>query len=175
MESKMAKMMKWLMLGMLCGIFSFPVQADSKLVYTPYKDQKVIFDFYFDEPEKIASALYWIRSWLNPLMKAPYSEAPEFLKVVVMIHGTELVTLAKKNEKRYQDIVDRMRYYHEFGFKFKVCELAAGDFDYKVSDFQDFVEVVPSAMTELVHWQQQGYGLITPTIYSKKFSNDEIR
>lgn len=171
----MGKMIKLLMLGIVCGICSFSVQADSKRVYTPYKEQKVIFDFYFDEPEKIASALFWIRSWLDPLMKPPYTQAPEFQNVVVMVHGTELVTLAKKNEKRYQDIVDRIRYYNEFGFKFKVCALAAGDFDYKVSDFQDFVEVVPSAMTELVHWQQQGYGLITPTIYSKKFSNDEIK
>jgi len=154
---------------------SFTVMADSKLVYTPYKDQKVVFDFYFDEPEKIASALYWIRSWLKPLLDSPYNEAPEFLNVVVMVHGTELVTLAKKNEKKYQDIVDRIRYYNGFGFKFKVCEIAAGDFDYNVNDFHDFVEVVPSAMSELVHWQQQGYGLITPVIYSKKFSNDEIK
>ncbi len=163
-------------IAVICyALFSLSVQAESKLVYTPYKDQKVIFDFYFDEPEKIGSALYWIRSWLNPLMKPPYSQAPEFLNVVVMIHGTELVTLAKKNEKRYQEVVDRMRYYHEFGFRFKVCEIAAGDFNYNINDFQDFVEVVPSAMSELVHWQQQGYGLITPVIYSKKFSNDELR
>lgn len=164
---------------LICSILFFAcssnVLAESKMVYTPYKDQKVIFDFYFDEPEKISSALYWIRSWLKPLIVPPYNEAPEFLKVVVMIHGTELVTLAKKNEKRYQDIVDRIRYYNDFGFKFKVCEIAAGDFDYNIGDFQDFVEVVPSAMSELVHWQQQGYGLITPVIYSKKFSNDEIK
>ena len=31
-------------------------------VQTPYQAQKVLFDFYFDEPEKINSALYWIRS-----------------------------------------------------------------------------------------------------------------
>ncbi len=171
----MSKIIKLLILGAVCGMLSFPVHADSKIVYTPYKEQKVLFDFYFDEPEKIASALYWIRSWLNPLMKPPYTQAPEFLNVVVVIHGTELVTVAKKNEKRYQDIVDRMRYYHDFGFRFKVCALAASDFDYELSDFQDFVEVVPSAMTELVHWQQQGYAVIAPTIYSKKFSNEEIR
>lgn len=169
------KAFKRLSILILFIVFACPVNAESKLVYTPYKDQKVVFDFYFDEPLKIASALYWIRSWLNPLMQAPYNDAPEFLNVVVVVHGTELVTLVKKNEKRYQEIVDRMRYYADLGFKFKVCELAAGDFDYAISDFQEFVEVIPSAMTELVHWQQQGYGLITPTIYSKKFSNEEIR
>jgi len=166
---------KVMLIWLLCLFFTLPVFPESKLVHTPYKNQKVIFDFYFDEPDKIASALYWIRSWMNPLMKAPYNEAPEFLNVVVMVHGTELVTLAKKNEKKYQDIVDRIRYYSDFGFKFKVCEIAAHDFNYDENDFHDFVEVVPSAMSELVHWQMQGYGLITPRIYSKKFSNQEIR
>jgi len=170
----MIKSFQFMLLTVLMS-FSLSAVAESKLVYTPYKDQKVLFDFYFDEPDKIASALFWIRSWLQPLLLPPYNEAPEFLSVVVMVHGTEIVTLAKKNEKRYQDIVDRIRYYNSFGFKFKVCELAAGDFDYKVSDFHDFVEVVPSAMSELVHWQQQGYSLITPVIYSRKFTNEEIR
>jgi len=169
------KAIRRLFITALFIVYSCTISAESRLVYTPYKDQKVVFDFYFDEPEKIASALYWIRSWLDPLMKAPYNDAPEFLNVVVVVHGTELVTLVKKNEKRYQEIVDRMRYYAGLGFKFKVCEMAAGDFDYGIKDFHEFVEVIPSAMTELVHWQQQGYGLITPTIYSKKFSNEEIR
>jgi len=155
--------------------FSMTVRAESKLVYTPYKEQNVIFDFYFDDPEDIGPALFWIRSWLNPLLKPPYNMAPEFMNVVVMIHGTELVTLAKKNEKKYQTIVDRIRYYQGFGFHFKVCEIAAGDFNYKIGDFQDFVEVVPSAMSELVYWQRQGYGLITPRILSKKHTNEEIR
>ena len=36
-------------------------------------------------------------------------------------------------------------------------------------------EVVPSAITELAHWQQQGYALITPNIMDKKVSIEEIR
>jgi intracellular sulfur oxidation DsrE/DsrF family protein len=152
------------------------VFAESKLVYTPYSDnQKVMFDFYFDEPEKIGSALYWIRSYLNPLMGNPYNQAPEFMSIVVIVHGTELVTLARKNEAKYKTVVDRMKYYAGLGVKFKVCALAADDFGYKISDFQDFVEVVPSAITELAHWQQKGYAMIAPRILSKKYSTQEIR
>jgi hypothetical protein len=40
---------------------------------------------------------------------------------------------------------------------------------------QDFVEVTPSAITELMHWQNQGYALITPQVHEKKFSIDNIR
>ena len=60
-----------------------------------------------------------------------------------------------------------MRYYADLGVSFKVCGQAAEDFGYAVKDFQDFIEVVPNAITELAHWQQQGYALITPQILEK--------
>jgi intracellular sulfur oxidation DsrE/DsrF family protein len=101
--------------------------------------------------------------------------APEFMQTVVVIHGTEIVTVARKNYQRYRDAVERMRYYADLGVKFKVCGLAAHDYDYSVSDFYDFIEVVPSAITELAHWQQQGYSLITPTVLEKKHAIDDIR
>lgn len=142
---------------------------------TPYQEQKVLFDFYFDEPAKINSALYWIRSQMNPLMDEPYNMAPESMDVVVIIHGTEIVTVARKNYQRYRDAVERMRYYADLGVRFKVCGLAARDYGYAVSDFHDFIEVVPSAITELVHWQQQGYALITPSVLEKKHAIEDIR
>ena len=144
-------------------------------VETPYQAQNVLFDFYFDEPEKINSALYWIRSQMNPLIDAPYNQAPEFMNTVVVIHGTEIVTVAQKNYDRYKDAVERMRYYADLGVKFKVCGLAAQDYDYSVDDFYEFIDVVPSAITELSHWQQQGYSLITPTVLEKKHAIEEIR
>lgn len=149
--------------------------AEAKYVETPYTEQKVVFDFYLDDPESTGSALYWIRSLMNPLMDAPYNYAPEFLEIVVVIHGTEIVTVAKKNYKKYQEVVDRMSYYSDLGVKFKVCGLAAKDYQYSKSDFQDFIEVVPSAITELAHWQLEGYALITPKIMFKKYSIEEIR
>jgi len=62
-----------------------------------------------------------------------------------------------------------MRYYALLGVKFRVCGLAAADYGYRTEDFQDFIEVAPSAITELGHWQQQGYALITPRILEKRF------
>ncbi len=157
-------------------LFSGPSLAESaKRVETPYEEPNVVFDFYFDEPAKINSALYWIRSLINPLLDDPYNYAPEFMNIVVVIHGTEIVTVAKKNYAKYKNAVERMRYYSALGVKFKVCGLAAQDYDYAIRDFQPFIEVVPSAITELVHWQQQGYAVIHPEIMSKKFSIDEIR
>jgi intracellular sulfur oxidation DsrE/DsrF family protein len=149
--------------------------AQGTFVQTPYKPPKVVFEFYLDDPQKIGSALYWIRSLVNPLIEAPYNYAPEQMDIKVVIHGAEIVTLAKKNEDKYKDAVERMRYYANLGVQFKVCGQAAEDFGYRVQDFQPFAQVVPNAITELVYWQQQGYALIKPEITSKRFPIESIR
>ena len=108
-------------------------------------------------------------------MEEPYAIDPEMMDIVVVIHGMEIVTVAKKNYERYKAAVDRMRYFSQLGVKFKVCGMAAEDYGYSAKDFQDYIEIVPSAINELVHWQQQGYALIAPKILSKKYSIDDIR
>ena len=162
------------LIGMCLGL-SMPVQAAGKWVATPYAPARVVFEFYLDDPQKIGSALYWVRSLMNPLLEAPYDYAPEDQNIVVVIHGNEIVTVAKKNEAKYQEAVDRMRYYASLGVSFKVCGQAAADFGYAVEDFQDFVEVVPNAITELAHWQQQGYALIVPKVMEKTIDTESIR
>ena len=160
---------------LLASHAAFAEENASKAVETPYSEQKVVYDFYLDNPQKINAALYWIRSLINPLMEEPYGMAPEFLDIKVVIHGTEIVAVARKNYEKYRDAVERMRYYSSLGVEFKVCGLAAADYDYDTDDFYEFIEVVPSAITELAHWQLQGHALITPTVVEKKFSIEEIR
>jgi intracellular sulfur oxidation DsrE/DsrF family protein len=159
------------------GLFALPASAGAQatVVQTPYQNPKALFDIYLDHPAKMGAALYWVRSFVNPLLEAPYSFFNEDMSVVVVLHGTELVTVARKNEAKYEDVVQRMRFYAEHGVKFKVCGLALKDFGYTAADMQPFVEVTPSAMTELVHWQNQGYGLITPVVTDKRLSTDDIR
>ena len=147
----------------------------AKFVQTPHTEQKVVFDFYFDDPGKIASALYQIRSHINTLSAEPYNIAPDFNDIKVVIHGTEIVTLARKNYKKYKTVVERMRYYAEFGVEFKVCKVAAKDYSYELDDFYEFVDLVPSSITELAHWQLQGYALITPKVPIKHYTIEEIR
>lgn len=161
---------------MLVGcIPAAPALAQAKFVQTPYQNPKALIDIYLDDPQKLGSALYWLRALVNPLTEAPYSMFPEDMSIIVLMHGTEIVALARKNEERYQEVVQRMRYYAAMGVKFKVCGLALQDFQYTASDLHDFVEVTPSAITELMHWQNRGYALITPQVNDKKFSNEQIR
>jgi intracellular sulfur oxidation DsrE/DsrF family protein len=167
----MKKLMFMLFLLLPCS----PHADAAKFVQTPYADPKAVFDFYFNEPEDIDSALYWVRSYMNPMMDAPYSMAPEMMEIVVIIHGMEIVTAAKKNYERYKSAVDRMQYLSQIGVRFRVCGLAANDYGYDVGDFYEFIEVAPSAITELGYWQQQGYALIKPDILSKKYNIEDIR
>lgn len=169
----MKRLLNVLILCLLC--VTSPALASGTWVATPYAPAKVMFEFYLDDPQKIGSALYWVRALTNTLQAHPYNYTPEDLSIVVVIHGTEIVTVAKKNEAKYQEAVDRMRYYADLGVKFKVCGQAAEDFGYAVKDFQAFIEVVPNAINELAHWQQQGYALIIPQIMDKKFDIESIR
>lgn len=172
-------MLRALLTALLLSVFSMAWAntegGSAVFVETPYEKQNVVFDFYFDDPDKINSALYWLKGLVDPLMAHPYNYAPEDLNIKVIIHGTELVTFAKHNYARYRDAVDRMRYYAELGVEFKVCYYAALDYGYQLQDLQDFVQVVPSGIAELAHWQKQGYVMIAPRIQNKLYSIDEIR
>jgi hypothetical protein len=160
---------------LVLAAMSQPAQAQATRVQTPYANPKVLFDVYLDHPAKMASALYWLRSLVNPLTDAPYSLFPEDMSIIVLLHGTELVTVARRNEAKYEEIVQRMRYYAAQGVKFKVCGLALQDYGYTLADMQPFIEVTPSAMTELVHWQNRGYALITPQVPDKRHAIEDIR
>ena len=152
-----------------------PVLAQGTRVQTPYANPKAIVDVYLDHPAKMGAALYWVRSLVNPLTEAPYSLFPEDMSIIVLLHGTELVTVARKNEAKYEELVQRMRYYASQGVKFKVCGLALQDYGYTDADMQPFIEITPSAMTELVHWQNRGYALITPQVPDKRHAIEDIR
>lgn len=172
---------RWCRVALVACLSAMPLltpgsaHAQASFVQTPYKNPKAMFDIYLDNPAKMGAALYWLRSFVNPLLEAPYSFFNDDMSVIVVLHGTELVTVAKKNEAKYEEVVQRMRYYAEHGVKFKVCGLALKDFGYTLSDMQPFIEVTPSAMTELVHWQNQGYALITPVVTDKRLNIEDIR
>ena len=169
--------MRYTVLIVMLMISASVTWADEKARYmeTPYEYPKVVFDIYLDDPAKMSTALFWVRSLINPLTESPYDMSPDFMDIKVIIHGLEIVTLVKKNYGRYRDVVERMRYYAALGVEFKVCEIAAKDYDYTLDDFHEFVELVPSAITEIAHWQQQGYALIIPQVFLRTRSIEEIR
>ncbi|MCB1800682.1 MAG: DsrE family protein [Gammaproteobacteria bacterium] len=149
--------------------------ASGKVTFPEYGEPKVVFDVFLADPRHITAALSWVRSYMNPLTESPYDLAPELMEIVVVIHGTEIVTLAQHNYEKYRDSVERMRYYASLGVQFKVCGLAASDYGYSADTFYDFVEIVPSAMVEVADLQRRGFGLVMPLVHEKHFSVEDIR
>ena len=103
---KSIKSIFFLFFSLLLPAHSFANSAE--IVNTPYADQqKIVFDFYFDEPQKINSALYWLKALVDPLIAEPYNLSPDDIEIKVVIHGTEVVSLAKHNYAMYKNAVER--------------------------------------------------------------------
>ncbi|HAV40392.1 MAG TPA: hypothetical protein DCX31_04900 [Aquificaceae bacterium] len=145
-------------------------QPHGKFVQTPYqKPFKVVYEFFFDHPEKLRPALGWISNVIYVLTNPPYNFSPEDIDIVVVSHGRELPVFAMKNKDQYTDIVERMENLSMYGVKFKVCKMAAEQiYGLSEKDFYPFVELVPSAITEIIHWQLQGYALMIPQVFEIK-------
>lgn len=154
----------FLLLSMFVFAFS---QEHGKFVQTPYqKPFKVVYELFLDDPEKLRAALGWISNIIFVLTNPPYDFSPEDIDVVVVSHGRELPVFAKQNAEKYKDMVERIESLSMYGVKFKVCKMAAEQvYGLKEKDFYPFVELVPSAITEIAHWQQLGYGLIIPQVF----------
>ncbi|MEZ0361336.1 MAG: DsrE family protein [Hydrogenobacter sp.] len=142
----------------------------AKFIQTQYtKPFKAVVEFYFDNPEKIGPALGWVSNLVYVLSNPPYNYSPEDIDIVVVSHGRELPVFAKENRKKYESIVERIESLSFYGVKFTVCSMAARQFyGYSEKDFYPFVTLVPSALTELIHWQQMGYGLLIPQVLEVK-------
>ena len=85
---------------------------------------------------------------------------------MVVSHGRELPVFAMKNKEQYADIVERLESLSMYGVEFKVCKMAAEQiYGLSEKDFYPFVELVPSAITEIIHWQLQGYALMIPQVF----------
>ncbi len=143
-------------------------QEKAKFIQTPYHDQKpfkAVFELFLDDPEKLGPTLGWIGNLIRVLTNSPYNFSYEEIDIVVVSHGREIPVFAKANREKYSDVVDRLESLSQYGVKFKVCSMAARAF-YGLTDkdFYSFVELVPSAIPEILYWQQKGYGLLIPTV-----------
>lgn len=150
-------------------------ESQAQVVFPPYSEQHILFDFYFDHPQKVGPALSWIDSAMRSLTSEPYNYLPEFLDFKVLFHGSEVVTLAKANYKKYEKEVERMRFLASLGVEFRVCATSLKEFGYRPTDVQEFLKIVPSAVTDLAHWQLMGYAVIQPTVLIKKYATEDIR
>lgn len=154
-------------LSLLLLLLLIIANSHAKPVQTPYqKPFKVVYEIYLDHPEKLRPALGWISNVISVLTNPPYNFDLDDIQIIVVSHGRELPVFVEKNRNKYEDIVERIENLNIYGVKFKVCKMAAEQiYGFSDKDFYPFVELVPSAITEIIHWQLQGYALMIPQVF----------
>ncbi|WP_448583784.1 DsrE family protein [Thermocrinis sp.] len=142
-------------------------KEEAKFVQTEYKKPfRVVYELFLDHPEKLRVALGWISNVIFVLTHPPYNFNLEEIDIVVVSHGREIEVFAKENRGKYQDMVERLESLSQYGVKFKLCRIALTQlYGYSEKDVYPFVETVPSAITEIAHWQQMGYALLIPMVF----------
>ncbi|WP_448587614.1 DsrE family protein [Thermocrinis sp.] len=149
---------------LLCVSFA---KDQAKFVQTEYKKPfRVVYELFLDHPEKLRVALGWISNVIFVLTNPPYNFGLEDIDIVVVSHGREIPVFAKENQGKYSDVVERLESLSFYGVKFKLCRMALVQlYGYSEKDIYPFVETVPSAITEIAHWQHMGYALLIPMVF----------
>lgn len=140
---------------------STPYGSSQYYVWPKLKDLeefKVAFDFNFNDPKGTERALYPVSFILKTIQEhGPVSFEPN---IIVVSHGSEVVTWAKQNYEQYKDIVDRSARLADLGVKFEVCAVAATALGFEPQDFHGFVNVVPLGTYALTYHAHRGYAVI---------------
>jgi intracellular sulfur oxidation DsrE/DsrF family protein len=122
------------------------------------KQLKVVWDFNFTDPKAVGVVFNYVNALLTATSEfGPHEIDP--IKVVIVSHGPEIVTFARKNYEKYKDIADRAASFAKQGVKFEICRNAAAFLGFTADDFHGFVTVVPPAPYALAYWQAKGYTL----------------
>ena len=122
------------------------------------EELKIAFDFNFNDPQGIERALYPVSFILKTIQE--YGPATFEPNIVVVLHGSEVVALARQNYQRYQAIVDRASRLADLGVKFEICVVAASALGFQPEDFHGFVDIVPLGTYALAYHASKGYAVI---------------
>lgn len=123
----------------------------AKAVHYPYQPQKVVYDVHVDTLKAMTSVLDRA-SYLSKMTGAdPFDSS-----IVLVLHGHEINFFARKNYKKYKDLIHRAHSLVDSDvLKIKMCQLAAEGQGYKPGDIHGFVEMVPMGDAEIIRLQNE--------------------
>jgi len=130
------------------------------------KKYKIIFDVYTDEKsfKKINPSINMVARFLN--MHAQEKIKPEDLNIVLVLHGaaTKNVLTDSAFNRKFKvknPNTELIKALTKVNVKVFVCGQSFADKGYHVKDLSKNVKISLSALTALVHFQSEGYQLIT--------------
>jgi intracellular sulfur oxidation DsrE/DsrF family protein len=143
------------LLILLMLAFSLPVHAEeapgAPVLDIKYNPPKVVYDVAVKTVDRVNSVLDRA-SYLSKITGAD----PFATSIVLVLHGDEINFFARKNEKKYEDLMVRAKSLVTAEvLKIRMCEIAAEGHGYKPEDIQGFVEMVPMGDAEIVRLQTE--------------------
>jgi len=143
-------------------VYSIP-EAD--LTLSPDKNYKILFDIYSDPggKGKINPLLSTVARFLN--MHGQTGLAADQMQVVVILHGVGVRNVLnpevyQKEHGRANPNSDLLDALHDAGVELYVCGQSLRSKGFGPEDLAEPVKLSLSAMTALVHFQEEGYQLI---------------
>jgi len=123
----------------------------SKAQHYNYKPQKVVYDVNINSLKAMSGVLDRA-SFLSKITGAD----PFDTSIVLVLHGGEIPFFARKNYKKYKDLMHRAQSLVDSEvLKIKMCQLAAEGHGFKPQDIYDFVEMVPMGDAEIIRLQNE--------------------
>ena len=126
-------------------------ESGAKIIEIDYKPPKVVYDVAVKSVGKINSVLDRA-SYLSKITGADPFET----SIVLVLHGDEINFFARKNEKKYHDLMVRAKsLVTAETLKIRMCRIAAEGHGFKPEDIQNFIEMVPMGDAEIVRLQTE--------------------
>lgn len=123
----------------------------SEAKHYSYKPQKVVYDVNVNSLKAMTGVLDRA-SYLSKITGAdPFDSS-----IILVLHGGEIPFFARKNYKKYKDLVHRAQSLVDSEvLKIKMCQLAAEGHGFKPKQIHGFVEMVPMGDAEIIRLQNE--------------------
>jgi intracellular sulfur oxidation DsrE/DsrF family protein len=135
----------------------FPELADIRGIVETGEPEGVVFLVMDHDIE----AYYWVLPRLERYVRMLHEKWPE-LPLAVLSHGEEIFSLLVKNESEYPSFHQRLRdLVSTHAIDVQVCGAYASMSGVDETEFADFVDVVPSAPSQVTDYRLMGYRVVS--------------
>ena len=134
----------------------FPEQSEIDAIYNGTQPEGIVF-LVMEQDEE---ALYWVLPRVTRYTQQ-LREKWNDLTIVILSHGDEMFALTKELKGLHEKLHQSMReLVLDHDVLFQVCGSYAFFSDIDVSDFPDYIDVVPSAPAEIENYRQMEFKMI---------------
>jgi|GEM_PF-1148290 len=106
-------------------------------------------------------AYLWVLPRLQRYVRMMREEWPE-VHLIILSHGDEIISLLEKNETKYRSFHENIqRLITTYDVDFQVCGAYAALSGIDQSEFANFVDVVPSAPSQIKDYRQLDYKIVS--------------